>query len=337
MTKLKAMLSSPKRIALFAVCVVVIVAVLAFTAIKVGASVLNNQGIGLDQATQVALQNAGFSESEVTLLRGHFDRDDGISTYDIEFRGSDGFDYDYVVSANDGTIIEATREMAELLAGTQGAQNTTGQQTQENQQTQNNQQSADSGKTQTDSSTDKNTATSGNSSSGSASSGNASSGSTQSQSGLIGLDKAKSIALENAGLKSSQVTFRHAYQDYDDGIYVYEIEFVSNGLEYDYEIHGTTGRILDKDVDGDDDYYKNSASQGQNNANLIGIEKAKSLAAADAGFSTSKVEFIRAQQDYDDGMYVYDIEFINGETKYEYEIRATDGMIIDRDRDWIYD
>lgn len=336
MTKLKAMLSSPKRIALFAVCVVVIVAVLAFTAIKVGASVLNNQGIGLDQATQVALQNAGFSESEVTLLRGHFDRDDGISTYDIEFRGSDGFDYDYVVSANDGTIIEATREMAELLAGTQGTQNTTGQQTQENQQ------NADSGKTETGNSTDKNAATSGNNSSSSSSSSskpaaNSSSGSTQSQSGLIGLDKAKSIALENAGLKSSQVTFRHAYQDYDDGIYVYEIEFVSNGLEYNYEIHGTTGRILDKDIDGDDDYYKNSASQGQNTANLIGIEKAKSLAAADAGFSTSKVEFIRAQQDYDDGMYVYDIEFINGETKYEYEIRATDGMIIDRDRDWIYD
>lgn len=336
MTKLKAMLSSPKRIALFAVCVVVIVAVLAFTAIKVGASVLNNQGIGLDQATQVALQNAGFSESEVTLLRGHFDRDDGISTYDIEFRGSDGFDYDYVVSANDGTIIEATREMAELLAGTQGAQNTTGQQTQENQQ------NADSGKTETGNSTDKNAATSGNNSSSSSSSSskpatNSSSGSTQSQSGLIGLEKAKSIALENAGLKSSQVTFRHAYQDYDDGIYVYEIKFVNNGLEYDYEIHGSTGRILDKDIDGDDEYYRNSASQGQTNANLIGIEKAKSIAAADAGFSTSKVEFIRAQQDYDDGMYVYDIEFFNGETKYEYEIRATNGMIIDRDRDWIYD
>ena len=272
MSKLKAMLSSPKRIALFAVCVVVIVAVLAFTAIKVGASVLNNQGIGLDQATQVALQNAGFSESEVTLLRGHFDRDDGISTYDIEFRGSDGFDYDYVVSANDGTIIEATREMAELLAGTQGAQNTTGQQTQENQQ------NADSGKTETGNSTDKNAATSGNNSSSSSSSSskpaaNSSSGSTQSQSGLIGLEKAKSIALENAGLKSSQVTFRHAYQDYDDGIYVYEIKFVNNGLEYDYEIHGSTGRILDKDIDGDDEYYRNSASQGQTNANLIGIEK----------------------------------------------------------------
>ena len=312
MTKLKAMLSSPKRIALFAVCVVVIVAVLAFTAIKVGASVLNNQGIGLDQATQVALQNAGFSESEVTLLRGHFDRDDGISTYDIEFRGSDGFDYDYVVSANDGTIIEATREMAELLAGTQGAQNTTGQQTQENQQ------NADSGKTETGNSTDKNAATS---------------GSTQSQSGLIGLEKAKSIALENAGLKSSQVTFRHAYQDYDDGIYVYEIEFVNNGREYDYEIHAATGNIISMDIDGDD-YIPNSNA---NAANLISEDKAKSIAFNRAGVSASQAKYYKGYCDYDDGRYVYEIEFVSGETKHELEIDATTGSVIKYETDWIYD
>lgn len=317
MTKLKAMLSSPKRIALFAVCVVVIVAVLAFTAIKVGASVLNNQGIGLDQATQVALQNAGFSESEVTLLRGHFDRDDGISTYDIEFRGSDGFDYDYVVSANDGTIIEATREMAELLAGTQDTQNTTGQQTQENQQ------NADSGKTETGNSTDKNAATSGNSSSGS----------TQSQSGLIGLEKAKSIALENAGLKSSQVTFRHAYQDYDDGIYVYEIEFVSNGREYDYEIHATTGNIISMDIDGDD-YIPSSNA---NAANLISEDKAKSIAFNRAGISASQAKYYKGYCDYDDGRYVYEIEFVSGETKHELEIDATTGSVIKYETDWIYD
>ena len=117
MSKIKQLLSSPGRIAVFALCVILVVALLAFAGIKVGASVMNNQGIGLDQATKVALQNAGFEESDVTLLRGHFDRDDGISTYDIEFRGSDGFDYDYVISANDGTIIEANRELAELLWG----------------------------------------------------------------------------------------------------------------------------------------------------------------------------------------------------------------------------
>ena len=331
MTKLKAMLSSPKRIALFAVCVVVIVAVLAFTAIKVGASVLNNQGIGLDQATQVALQNAGFSESEVTLLRGHFDRDDGISTYDIELRGSDGFDYDYVVSANDGTIIEATREMAELLAG--GFGNSTQTSDQNNQQTQENQQNADSGKTETGNSTDKNAATSGNSSSGNASSGNASSGSTQSQSGLIGLEKAKSIALENAGLKSSQVTFRHAYQDYDDGIYVYEIEFVNNGREYDYEIHAATGNIISMDIDGDD-YIPNSNA---NAANLISEDKAKSIAFNRAGVSASQAKYYKGYCDYDDGRYVYEIEFVSGETKHELEIDATTGSVIKYETDWIYD
>ena len=122
MSKIKQLLSSPGRIAVFALCVILVVALLAFAGIKVGASVMNNQGIGLDQATKVALQNAGFEESDVTLLRGHFDRDDGISTYDIEFRGSDGFDYDYVISANDGTIIEANRELAELLSGAQNPQ-----------------------------------------------------------------------------------------------------------------------------------------------------------------------------------------------------------------------
>ncbi len=231
MSKIKQLLSSPGRIAVFALCVILVVALLAFAGIKVGASVMNNQGIGLRQATKVALQNAGFEESDVTLLRGHFDRDDGISTYDIEFRGSDGFDYDYVISANDGTIIEANRELAELLSGAQNQQ--------------------DSGQAQE--------STSGSGSSGSSSnSGNsASSLGTASQSGgssqdtnYISADKAlQSIALQHAGVSASDATFRKAHLDRDDGIYVYELEFVSGDLEYDYEIHATTGAILDWDRD----------------------------------------------------------------------------------------
>ena len=69
MNKLKNMLSSPARIAVFALCVIAILALLAFAAIKVGASVMNNQGIGLEKATQIALENAGFKESEATLMR----------------------------------------------------------------------------------------------------------------------------------------------------------------------------------------------------------------------------------------------------------------------------
>ena len=208
MSKIKQLLSSPGRIAVSALCVILVVALLAFAGIKVGASVMNNQGIGLDQATKVALQNAGFEESDVTLLRGHFDRDDGISTYDIEFRGSDGFDYDYVISANDGTIIEANRELAELLSGAQNQQ--------------------DSGQAQESTSQ---------------------SGGSSQDTNYISADKAQSIALQHAGVSASDATFRKAHLDRDDGIYVYELEFVSGDLEYDYEIHATTGAILDWDRD----------------------------------------------------------------------------------------
>lgn len=230
MSKIKQLLSSPGRIAVFALCVILVVALLAFAGIKVGASVMNNQGIGLDQATKVALQNAGFEESDVTLLRGHFDRDDGISTYDIEFRGSDGFDYDYVISANDGTIIEANRELAELLSGAQNQQ--------------------DSGQAQESTSGSGSSGSSSNSGNSASSSGTASqSGGSSQDTNYISADKAQSIALQHAGVSASDATFRKAHLDRDDGIYVYEIEFVSGDLEYDYEIHATTGAILDWDRD----------------------------------------------------------------------------------------
>lgn len=255
MSKIKQFLSSPGKIAVFALCVILVVALLAFAGIKVGASVMNNQGIGLDQATKVALQNAGFEESDVTLLRGHFDRDDGISTYDIEFRGSDGFDYDYVISANDGTIIEANRELADLLPGA-GTQQNSGQ-TQESTSGSDNSASTGSGSSSSGSSGSGSSASSGagnSSSSGSAgSSGSQSSqtqsGSGQSSSNYISADKAKSIALQDANISASNATFLKAHLDMDDGIYVYEIEFVSGQWEYDYEIHATTGAILDRDID----------------------------------------------------------------------------------------
>lgn len=210
MTKLKNVLSSPGKIAIFALCIILVAALLAFAGIKAGAAIMNNQGIGLDQATQIALKNAGFEESEVSLLRGHFDRDDGLSTYDIEFRGSDNFDYDYLISADDGTIIEANREYADILPDQTAPS--------EDSQIETPQAEAP----QTDS---------------------------QTSGGLIGVEKAKSIAASDAGLTVSQVNFVKAYQDYDDGIYVYEVEFISGDLEYEYEIHGTSGTIMDKDVD----------------------------------------------------------------------------------------
>ena len=68
---------------------------------------------------------------------------------------------------------------------------------------------------------------------------------------FIGKAKAKKIALKDAGLSASQVWFKKAMLEYDDGRYIYDIEFMHGYTEYGYEIHASTGRILDRDIDWD--------------------------------------------------------------------------------------
>ena len=68
------------------------------------------------------------------------------------------------------------------------------------------------------------------------------------------MDKAKAIALGDAGLSSSGVTFTKAKLDKDDGTVVYEVEFFKGNTEYDYEINAVSGKIRDKDIDIDDDW-----------------------------------------------------------------------------------
>ena len=64
----------------------------------------------------------------------------------------------------------------------------------------------------------------------------------------IGLEEAKQIALKQvSGASSADIV--KAYQDYDDGILEYEVEIHYNGYEYDYEILGSSGEIISKDVD----------------------------------------------------------------------------------------
>ena len=57
---------------------------------------------------------------------------------------------------------------------------------------------------------------------------------------------ALSAALKDAGLSKSQVTVVKSKLDYDDGVKVYDIEFYSDGMEYEYEINAANGAILDR-------------------------------------------------------------------------------------------
>ena len=68
----------------------------------------------------------------------------------------------------------------------------------------------------------------------------------------IGHAKAKSIALNHAGVSENEAYVMDIELDDEDGILVYEVEFKSGNMEYDYEINAATGAILKHESELDD-------------------------------------------------------------------------------------
>lgn len=184
----------------------------------------------------------------------------------------------------------------------------------------------------------------------------------------IGVEKAKEIALNHAGLSASEVGFIKAHMDYDDGRQVYDVEFYKDMTEYDYEIDAFTGDIwsYDFDIEGYAIPQQAPAAPAQTqapaapaqqqtpaapaapapqapaqqaapaqSAGQISLEQAKQIATNHAG--VSGVTFIKAHQDYDDGRLTYEVDFVAGTTEYDYEIDAATGAILEFDAESIYD
>ena len=159
--------------------------------------------------------------------------------------------------------------------------------------------------------------------SGTAASGT-SSGTTAS--GYITADRAKEIALADAGVKASAVVFIRAELDRDDGRMVYDVEFYSGSKEYDYEIDAASGDILSWDYDAE--YYTGQAA-GQTGSYLSEAE-VRQIVEDRAGVSGT---FRELHLDRDDGRVVYEGEMRDGWTEYEFTLDAVTGTILEWDVD----
>ena len=71
-------------------------------------------------------------------------------------------------------------------------------------------------------------------------------------SGDIGYAKAKSIALNHAGVSESKAYDMDIELDDEDGRLVYEVEFKSGNMEYAYEIDASSGAVLKHEAELDD-------------------------------------------------------------------------------------
>ena len=78
------------------------------------------------------------------------------------------------------------------------------------------------------------------------------------------------------------------------------------------------------------------AGTSNSTGDALTAEQAKQIALEDAGLSADAVTFVKAGQEYDDGRLVYEFEFYQGATEYDYEIDAATGEIRSFDQDAEY-
>lgn len=159
----------------------------------------------------------------------------------------------------------------------------------------------------------------------------------------IGLEAAKAVALEDAGLSASAVSFSTTGLDRQGDTEYYAIDFTSGDSSYEYDIDAISGRVIECRISQGTVSAaqpqttaapSNSQTGTQSSGELIGEQAARDAALKHAGLSDSQVTFLKTKLDREDGRQVYEVEFYTQDYKeYDYEIDALTGEVRSYDYD----
>ncbi len=166
--------------------------------------------------------------------------------------------------------------------------------------------------------------------------------------GDIGEEAAKAAALAQAGLTEADVTWIKFKWDRDDGRLEYEVEFRTDGMEYECTVDAATGDIRDWDSEpvrgamtGPGPALPEATSAPAESTPApetartgdIGEEAAKAAALVQAGLTEDQITWVKVERDVDDGKVEYDVEFRTDYTKYDCTVDGTIGVVLDWDAD----
>lgn len=158
---------------------------------------------------------------------------------------------------------------------------------------------------------------------------------------------AQEIALTDAGLIESDAQRLSSRYEREDGEEIYDVEFQSDGMDYEYMIREADGMILEWSIEGADvgsaQVELSLESSGEDTdagtwiavdgAEIIGIEAAKEIAVKGSGLDTGSAVFTSLKFDYNGQNYDYEIEVGEGAVVYEYTLDAESGEILQFDND----
>lgn len=304
--------------------------------------------IGEKEALVKACEHAGVSVNDVYDQEVEFDIERGVMTYEVDFKAGT-VEYEYDIGAITGEVIRFDREEKGIGGGNVGQNPGSGSGNGSGGSTE-----GSSGDSTGSSGTEDSSGSSMGSSSGNPGQGNES-GAGSPATSYIGEDAAFAAALTHAGIADASTVDRKRIElDSEDGVMVYDVDFMVGTMEYDYEIDAVTGSVIWYDVEnegapGNDAGRTNvegnntgGNNAGGNNAGgtnadspsttYIGEDAALSSALAHAGITdTSSLREVKKELDRDDGRVIYEVEFKVGNTEYEYEIDAYSGQVLKAD------
>lgn len=279
--------------------------------------------ISRDSACTAALTAAGVEVGSANITAAQLSEKDGIPYYEVDFTAS-GTEYSYSIDAVTGIVIESQNKTTSESGG-----EVTDYDTSDNRSAAN-----PAGDTVTDydtANTGNNTAA--NAANPPATKAPAAPAPSTGTAKEITLEQAKQAALEHAGKTGTFVTFVKAHKDFDNGQWIYEIEFVvqsgNSYHEYDYEISASTGKVLSCDYDAESyaSPKQDSTTKTEDEVRKIALAKVPGAKASDCSLWL----------DQDDGRLLYEGKIIYNQMEYEFEIDAYSGTILDWEAESIYD
>ena len=172
---------------------------------------------------------------------------------------------------------------------------------------------------------------------------------------FISKDDVKDIIAANMNANVNDLYFEDIDFDFDKGVYEVEVYYHNDAYEYKVDARTSTegGSIIYTDfkyfTNGiTDDNNSNNSNNNSNNSSTNGssnnattasitVDEAKNIALTHANLTEDAVSLLRTEQEYEDGVLVYEIDFTSGDYEYDYKINANTGEVVSYDRDSIYD
>ena len=171
---------------------------------------------------------------------------------------------------------------------------------------------------------------------------------------FISKNEVKDIIAANMNANVNDLYFEDIDFDFDKGVYEVEVYYHNDAYEYKVDARTSTeggsiiytdfkyftNGITDDNNSNNNNNSNNSSTNGStNNATTasITVDEAKNIALTNANLTEDAISLLRTEQEYENGVLVYEIDFTHGDFEYDYKINANTGEVVSYDRDSIYD